>query len=90
MVLLENKYFNGCKRIRPLLANAISQLHLQRFVEDLNVPLTNDVMTNLKNINKDQLSQEDIQKALNDRFINEYMTYKEKTRAGEHGDTARF
>ncbi len=84
------KHFNQFKRIHPLLANAIGQLHLQRFVEDLNVPLTNDVMNNLKNINKDQPSQEDIQKALNDPFIHEYMAYKEKTRAGEHGDTARF
>ena len=74
------KHFNTCKRLHPLLANALSHLHLKQFIDDLHAPPEEDLEI-LMNVNKDQPEQDAINKVFYCKFIQDYMDYKEKNKS---------
>ena len=87
---VDGKHFNRCKRLHPLLANALSQCHLRQFIDDYHMPIPEDLTSNLMNINTAEPSQEDLSQVLESPFILAYQEYAEKTRSGDHGPTAQF
>ena len=90
--LISGKHFNRCKRIHPLLAFAFRILHTGKFFRDYgNMP--HDLPVTLSGIhshpNPAALEAAERRDNYQDFFKN-YDEFCEKTKAGDHGATARF
>ena len=86
---LSGKNFNRCKRIHPILALAFEVLHFHAFLK------TDEQTDQLERLIQKANSVDGLPEniAVSDEFktaIQPYETYKEATRCGEHGATARF
>ena len=49
---IEGKHFNRCKRLHPIVSVAIQMLHFQRFVNDNNIDIGDEVKKYLENLKK--------------------------------------
>ena len=85
---LKGKMYNRCKRGHNLLWAAVHGLHLERFIEDLNVK--EDFINELDKIAVNgPVSGDDIPKMLK-HLITQYEFYCNDTLTGERGKTAQF
>ena len=53
---LAGKHYNRCKRLHPILANAMQILHFRKFLEE-NGPLPNDFMNDLNQMNENSTTE---------------------------------
>ena len=84
---LREKSYNHCCCENLLLATAMHDLHLERFIEDMNIPSTN-LLQELENwdIVKDMA---EVPSNLQD-MVTKYDSYLEETLNGKMGKTAQF
>ena len=84
---LRGKSYNRCCCENLLLATAMHDLHLERFIEDMNIPSTN-LLQELENwdIVKDMA---EVPSNLQD-MVTKYDSYLEETLNGKMGKTAQF
>jgi len=85
---LAGKHFNRCSRIHPLLFAALSELHIQRFLNDTYQGCIPDsIQLMISSVNDHQVDIGDYPVQLRD-FLICYEQYCELTRKGAHGKTA--
>lgn len=89
---INGRHYNRCKRLHPILANALHMLHFERFIEE-NGPLTDEFTEGLSLLNTKQSGQVMQEFERSDPCIdllNLYDEFSDKTREGVHGATAQF
>ena len=88
---ISGRHYNRCKRLHPLLTQAMKRLHFKQFVEMC--PLPDDFVSQLTALNSN-LSPDALDNFENSivysNVMQMYEEFTEKTRLGQHGKTAQY
>lgn len=88
--LISGKHFNRCRRLYPLLALVIQNLHFESFLEKKEVTLTTKIREQLQNF----ISSRNEKPTFNDpellRVFEDYEKFEERTLKGKHGLTPQY
>lgn len=86
---LAGKHFNRCKRLHPMMSLSLQILHFQKFLEETNEELPEDIIMFLKYYTGNE--SQDIEGSESVKHLFERCElYKEETMKGTHGKTAQF
>ncbi len=87
-----SRHYNRCKRIHPILANALHMLQFTSFL-DANGPLSDEFLENLRCLKADPspsaIAEIVSSPSFND-LINKYDKFSQDTHRGIHGATAQY
>lgn len=91
--ILSGKHFNRCKKVHTIMALGLQILHFEAFMEGFTEEWPDNYREILKSYHKKQLKPADFEnenlKKI-EHIMDEYIIFKKKTAAGDHGKTAQF
>lgn len=87
---IEGKHFNRCKRLHPIISVAIQILHFERFSNDENIELNDEVNIFLKAFKNKRSHYPTIDHSDVKQLFNKYEKYKQETMNGDHGKTPQY
>ena len=87
---LIRKHFNRCKRLHPLIALGLEILHFKSFLEMKNTAVTDNMILEVKRLQKCKISSFQIENEELKELINDYGIYKQQAMNGNFGKTMEF
>lgn len=87
---LDGKHFNRCKRLHPLVTLGLEILHFKWFLQHDNITLTDDMIEEVKRLQKCEVSSFNVENENLKELMNNYEIYKQQSLNGEHGKTSQF
>lgn len=87
---LTSKNYNRCRRLHPRLALAIQILHMERFLEDQNIEISDEEKNALLNFRSTVSSRPTITEEKLISLFSKYDKYSEETLEGRYGLTPQY
>ncbi|CAH2096461.1 unnamed protein product [Euphydryas editha] len=87
---ISGKHFNRCKRLHPIVSLGLQILHVEQFIIDCDIDLSDDVTEELLKFQSEKSLINTLDNEVISEIVLKYLQYKEDTKNGKFGKTAQY